>query len=112
MEDNVYSIQEATEAALDVITPLGFASLLGVHNSHIYRARNGDYTNTYVCALRSNGIVPPREKRIRVCADVESEEDRELLYWLVEGLGYESFGHYVREMVSVARQASLQARGS
>ena len=57
--------------------PKAMASDLGIDDAHIYRARKGDFTPTFVKALREKGLIPPKETRCRIAADVTpAQRDR------------------------------------
>lgn len=78
----------------------GFANLIGVNSAHVSNVVNGcrEPSPTIIGKLRSHGIVPPMKKRVRISADLQTEERRELLQRGSKILGFESWGHFVNSL--------------
>ena len=65
--------QEAVLSLLGHFSPIGLATLFGIDDAHIYRARRGDITPTVERVLRERGLIPPKPRRVRFTADCEQE---------------------------------------
>lgn len=62
----VKQLEKVTSALLEQYTPLQLAAVLpgedgkqGINHTHVYRARRGDFTRTYVESLQRAGHLPP-----------------------------------------------------
>lgn len=68
MGDSEYkTLPEIVTQHLALISPTVWASLLDIDDAHIYRAKQGDFTKTFVKKMVNEGLRP---RRVRISADI------------------------------------------
>jgi hypothetical protein len=77
-----------------------WADLIDVNSAHVSNVVNGlrEPSPTIIRRMRKLELIPPKEKRVRISADLPSEYHRRVLHEGSKILGFENWGGFVNAL--------------